>query len=248
MFCGSASGTLLPPYVCYRAEHLYDTWTQGGPDGTRYNRSKNGWFNVIVFEDWFYSIALPYFKKFDADAPKVLIGDNLSSHISVKIIQDCKKHNIRFVLLPPNSTHYCQPLDAAFFRPLKRKWRAKLDSWKTKNRGPIQKDCFPRLLKQCLEELNTGGSSEKNLIAGFECTGIYPLEAEKVLKQLPVPVTQTQDQSSQDDANSSWTDSLKDFLEEFRKSETRAPLSKPSQSQTIGAKKTKKKTPWCKTR
>lgn len=121
MFSGSASGTLLPPYVCYRAEHLYDTWTEGGPAGTRYNRSKNGWFNLIVFEDWFFSIAVPYFKKFDADTPKVLIGDNLSSHISLRVIQECKQLNIPFVFLPPNSTHLCQPFDAAYFRPSKRK-------------------------------------------------------------------------------------------------------------------------------
>lgn len=115
MFSGSASGTLLPPYVTYNATHLYDSWTENGPVGTVYNRSKSGWFTLEIFEDRFQKVVLPYFKKFDSDAKKVLIGDNyLSSHISPHIIEECNKNNIKFVLLPTNSTHYTQPLDVAF--------------------------------------------------------------------------------------------------------------------------------------
>jgi len=61
MFAGTASGYLLPPYVVYKAENLYDSWTEGEPKGTRYNRSKSG---------------------FPADIPKAMIDDNLASHIT----------------------------------------------------------------------------------------------------------------------------------------------------------------------
>ena len=42
MFCSSASGKILPPYVVYKAEAIRSTWTENGPPGTRYNRSKSG--------------------------------------------------------------------------------------------------------------------------------------------------------------------------------------------------------------
>lgn len=42
MFCGSAAGELLPPYVVYKSLHLYPEWMKGGPPRTRYNRSKSG--------------------------------------------------------------------------------------------------------------------------------------------------------------------------------------------------------------
>lgn len=42
MFSGTASGVILPVYVVYKADHLYDSWTQDGPKGARYNRSKSG--------------------------------------------------------------------------------------------------------------------------------------------------------------------------------------------------------------
>lgn len=79
MFAGTASGTLLPPYVVYKYENMWDTWRQGGPKGSRFNRSQSGWFDKNIFEDWFYQIALPYLKK--KNGTKVFIGDNLASHI-----------------------------------------------------------------------------------------------------------------------------------------------------------------------
>ncbi|KAG5863111.1 hypothetical protein JTB14_014931 [Gonioctena quinquepunctata] len=118
MFAAAGDGTLLPPYVTYKAENLYNAWTEHGPKGTVYNRSKSGWFTLEIFEDWFRKIALPFFSKQDKEGKKVLIGDNLASHISPYIIEECKKNNIIFILLPPNSTGLTQPLDVAFFCPL----------------------------------------------------------------------------------------------------------------------------------
>jgi len=44
---------ILPPYVVYKAEHLWDLWTTGCLKGARYNRSKSGWFDAVTFKDWF---------------------------------------------------------------------------------------------------------------------------------------------------------------------------------------------------
>lgn len=216
MFSGAASGSILPPYVCYKAEHLYQTWMERGPAGCRYNRSKNGWFNGAVFEDWFTTIALPHFKKATKGEPKVLIGDNLSSHLSVYVINTCKEYNIRFVLLPTNSTHLWQPLDVAFFRPLKMQWRQVLEEWKLKNRGTLPKDKFPYLLAQCLHNLNRDGCAKKNLVSGFSATGIVPLDGNKILKRLPTPTTP----ETRELRETSWSESLNEFFQEFRQSET----------------------------
>lgn len=59
MMCGNAAGEMLSPYVVYKAEHLWDTWTEGGPEGCRYDRTKSGWFDMATFEDWFFSCLLP---------------------------------------------------------------------------------------------------------------------------------------------------------------------------------------------
>ena len=66
----------------------------------------------------------------DLVGPIVLIGDNLGSHFSKKVLQYCDENEIRFLCLPPNSTHFCQPLDVAVFRPAKAEWRDILDNWR----------------------------------------------------------------------------------------------------------------------
>lgn len=60
MMAGTADGKMLPPYVVYKATHLYDSWIQLGPEGTRYNRSTSGWLDGTTFEDWVQNMVVPY--------------------------------------------------------------------------------------------------------------------------------------------------------------------------------------------
>ena len=115
MFSGCANGTSLPPYVCYKAAHLYELWTADEPSGTKYNRSPSGWLESQTFKDWFETIALPYFLRLQGK--KVLITNNFSSDLSLEIIRKCVQNNILLVFLPPSSTHILQPLSVSFFVP-----------------------------------------------------------------------------------------------------------------------------------
>jgi len=147
MYAGSADGTLLPPYVVYKSKNMHDLGTMGGPAKARYNRTQSGWFDMVCFEDWFMKIALPYFKRLTGK--KVLIGDNLSSHLSVSVITKCEENDISFVFFPANSTHLCQPLDVAYFRPMKIAWRDILSKWKRgegRKKSCVPKESFPALL------------------------------------------------------------------------------------------------------
>ncbi|KAG5863625.1 hypothetical protein JTB14_027813 [Gonioctena quinquepunctata] len=150
MFAISGDGKLLSPYVVYEAEHLYPGWTEGGFPGSRYNRTPSGWLDSCTFEDWFSTIVLPFMR--NLDGPKVIIGDNLCSHLTISVIEQCENNNIRFVLLPPNSTHLLQPLDVAYFRPFKGAWRDVIEKWKLKNRGVLPKTVFPKLLNETIEK------------------------------------------------------------------------------------------------
>ena len=106
MFGCFADGSAIPIYVVYKSKHMWDSWVTGGPPRARYNRTSSGWFDAVTFQDWFLHIALPELKK--RNGPKVMIGDNLSSHLSIDIIQKCVENDIRFVFLPANSTHLVQ--------------------------------------------------------------------------------------------------------------------------------------------
>ena len=183
MYAFTANGDLLPDYVVYKSAQLWNTWIEGGPKGTCYNRSKSGWFDVTCFKDWFHKIIIPWARKLKGK--KVVIGDNVSSHFSQEVLSKCQEMNIAFVCLPPNSTHILQPLDVAFFRPLKSHWLALLEKWKIKehyNVASLPKNEFPAMLKQLREKM--APNARQNIESGFEASGIYPLAPERVSNYL----------------------------------------------------------------
>ncbi|XP_038106747.1 jerky protein homolog-like [Culex quinquefasciatus] len=92
MFAATASGVLLPPYVIYKATNLYDAWTLGGPSGCLFNRTKSGWMDASIFADWFKSVIIPYCRRFEGS--KLLIGDNLSSHLSPEVVGLCEANQV----------------------------------------------------------------------------------------------------------------------------------------------------------
>lgn len=106
MFAGTSEGEMLPPFVVYKAQHLWESWCNGGPTGTRFSRSKSGWMDGENFEEWFMSIVVSWVRC--REDPEVIIGDNLSSHLRTLVVEKCGTHKIRFVLFPPNSTDKCQ--------------------------------------------------------------------------------------------------------------------------------------------
>jgi DDE superfamily endonuclease len=144
MFCGSATGEFLPPYVVYKGLNCYEGWTVGGPKGAAYTSTKSGWFDMFVFTDWFKKIFLPHVRR--QEGPKLLVGDNLASHISLEVITLCRENNIRFVCLPPNSTDKMQPLDVGVFAPLKQGWKQQLRHYLEQDPAAklLQKTVFPR--------------------------------------------------------------------------------------------------------
>ena len=180
MFCGSAAGEYMPPMVVYGAENLYSGWTENGPRGAVYDSTLSGWFDSRTFEFWFKNLFLPNIEQ--SSDPKVIIGDNLPSHFSPNVIQAAVDNNVRFITMPPNATHLCQPLDVAVFQPAKRIWRAILEQWRKESRlkGSVPKEVFPALLKRLCDKL-----LPQNLVSGFRATGLCPLNREEVLKRLP---------------------------------------------------------------
>ncbi|KAG5872192.1 hypothetical protein JTB14_026243 [Gonioctena quinquepunctata] len=107
MFAVTASGRRLPPYIVYKAKNVYPEWLLGEPANCFNDRSRTGWFDNVIFEDWYFKVVIPYFRY--RGGKMAIIGDDLASHLSTKIIEECESNDIMFIFLPPNSTHVCQP-------------------------------------------------------------------------------------------------------------------------------------------
>lgn len=218
MFAATASGELLPPYVVYKAERLYDKWCIGGPQNARYNRTKSGWFDGATFSEWFNTLVVPWARKLTGT--KVVIGDNLSSHLNIEILRACQRLDIKFIFLPAHTSHLTQPLDVGFFRSLKGSWRDILTEYKVKNpkETTLNKMAFPVLLSKLLDKMN---AKDKTIIKNaFKASGIYPLNKTEVTKKLPKTKVQRLMEEKLID------ESVLNFLREKR-----SPLSQPQTKQ-----------------
>jgi hypothetical protein len=123
---------------------------------------------------------LPHLKKLPGK--KMLVGDNLSSHISSSVIQACMANQIEFVCLPPNSTDKLQPLDVSVFGPLKAAWRVILTEYKGHNPSQVGINMdFPRLLATLLERTNPA----QYMPAAFDRCGLYPVNVARAVERIP---------------------------------------------------------------
>ena len=103
------------------------------------------------------------------------------------MIELATENDIKFICLPSNATHLMQPLDVAFFGPMKREWWSILEDWKrsTGLSQTISKDAFPGLLKKLTDKLYGGDSSNQNIKAGFRASDLLPFNPQHVLNKLP---------------------------------------------------------------
>ena len=73
--------------------------------------------------------------------------------------------------LPPNTTHFLQPLDNGPFGPLKRYWRQECHSFCNRNPGRVvTKLQFNQLFSRAWSQ----GMTMQNIVAGFQHAGVYP--------------------------------------------------------------------------
>ena len=167
------------------------------------------------------TLALLYFKKLEGK--KIMIGDNLSLHLSTEVIKQCEENDIAFVLLPPGSTHILQPLDVSFFRPLKRAWKNLLEEEKNKHKGcfTLSKDSFPSLLSKL--HTNVYNNAASTLKSGFEKCGIFPLNKDRALSSIPRRSDGANADPTNEDSFSAMDDSLLTLFEGMRYGDKNAP-------------------------
>ncbi len=127
------------------------------------------------FETFFEKVFLVWLEgRIPKEEVKVLIGDNLGSHISLHVMELCREHNVRFIFLPANSTHLTQPLDVAVFAPMKKQWRVELNkykAWCVQNNVrnvTIRKEKFGGLLRDMLANNEISNANNIRWVSKFD--------------------------------------------------------------------------------
>lgn len=87
------------------------------------------------------NIFLPYLVEKKIKLPVILVLNGHRSHNSLQLSKFCSGSGITIITLPSNYTHILQPLEVAFFKPMKGSWQRELDKFK-RDEGK-RHGCFP---------------------------------------------------------------------------------------------------------
>ncbi|KAG8264800.1 hypothetical protein J6590_108315 [Homalodisca vitripennis] len=143
---------------------------RGGPAGSVYTCSHNGWSNENIFLDWlkhFNKIAKP-----SQEDPVLLILDNHGSHVSLPSYEFCRQNHIHMLSIPPHTSHRLQPLDVSFYGPLKNVFNRECDKYM---RSSTYRKITPYDIATIFNEAYVTVATIDKGVSGFRSTGIYPV-------------------------------------------------------------------------
>ena len=177
--CCNAAGYVIPPFVIFDRKILKAELTVGEVPETMYGLSNSGWIDSELFDAWFQNHFLSYAP---ASRPLVLILDGHSSHFNPATLRRAAEEDIIMFCLPPHTSHKTQPLDKGCFGPLKVIWREECHTYLKKNSGKvITRFQFSEIFGKAWKR----GMTTRNIVAGFETTGFYPFNPDKLIPKIP---------------------------------------------------------------
>ncbi|XP_062556736.1 tigger transposable element-derived protein 2-like [Armigeres subalbatus] len=179
LISASAAGVLAPPLVLFPYKsRIPGKIACSVPKGWSVGRSDSGWMNSNTFFEFIANVFYPWTVESNIKFPIILFVDGHSSHATYETVEFCKSKQIVLVSLFPNATHVMQPLDVAFFAPMKTAWQAELKKWRFDHDGAMITRCeFAPLLEITLQNM---ASKESSLINGFRKCGLYPFDADAI--------------------------------------------------------------------
>jgi len=136
--------------------------------------------------EWLKRIFDPETRERANGKPRVLIWDGFASHETLEILEYCFENNIILCRLPSHTSHKLQPCDVAVFGPLKASYRDQVDRLERAGTNTIGKEHFTSLYSRARQKALT----QKNILAGFAKCGLEPFNPDRVLKDIPKPLTE----------------------------------------------------------
>ncbi|XP_069359717.1 uncharacterized protein [Maniola hyperantus] len=184
VFCGNAEGAMMPPFLIFEGEESEPGWVACAPRGSNVIATDNGWLDFASFELWFKTTFLLRITK--RKGKKILIGDCLSSQLTLGVMEACNQRNIKFICSPPNWGPLLQPIVTGYFEPLETRWREEVADWIKSFKGKPGRALESNLVQLLTRTFNTNNEDvSKSLKAGFEACGIHPINREEVLRRVP---------------------------------------------------------------
>jgi len=180
MACCNAAGNFIPPMIIFKGVRCKPEFADGSPPGTLIEMSESGYISADLFLSW-----LKHFNKYRPAENCILLVDGHASHVkSLEVLDYASDNGITLICLPPHTTHYLQPLDRSFFKPLKVYYDQACRSFISNHAGrSVTKLQFSSLLNQAWGKATTTETGTN----GFRICGIYPVSRQAIPEHAYAP-------------------------------------------------------------
>lgn len=169
----SASGNVIPPLFIFPRVNYKDYFIRGAPPGSVGRATRSGWINEDIFLEYLQHIIRN--TRCSPDHKILLIMDNHESHVSLKVIDTAKANGIVLLTIPPHTSHRLQPLDRSVYGPFKGAYNRAMDAWLRSNPG---KTVTIYDIPSLVNEAQMSAVIPRNILSGFQSTGIFPFNRE----------------------------------------------------------------------
>jgi hypothetical protein len=167
----NAIGNTIPPMFVFPRLKFKDLFIRDGPPECIGAGNSSGWMTsteFLIFMDHFIKYTKP-----TPSEPVLLLLDNHSSHIDIKVVEKAKENSVIMLSFPPHCTHRLQPLDVGFNGPFKSYCAKAQDNWLRNNPGKTMSIYeIPGIVKYAWPLAST----PTNICNAFKKAGIWPYD------------------------------------------------------------------------
>lgn len=170
--CIANDGNSIPPILLFPRQRVPPaTLGHGSPPGSLILNSPNGWMTSELFA----KEVLPHIihnTHASQSNPILLILDNHVSHVSLEAVRLCRDKGVHLLTFPPHCSHRLQPLDVTVYGPFKTAYKRAIYDHHISNPG---KCINIYQMAQIFCRAYDNSFTRKNILRGFEVTGITPV-------------------------------------------------------------------------
>jgi DDE superfamily endonuclease len=168
--------------VIFKGENLQAGWVPPDMDKKwQWTSNSKGWTCDNIGFEWLTRVFDPATRDKANGKRRALIFDGHGSHVQPEVLRFCIDNNISILLMPPHSSHLCQPLDVGVFSPLKTYMSAELDKIMRYGVSTIKKFEWAEAYRCARLQAMTAS----NIKSAFRAAGLRPLNRRKVLVRMP---------------------------------------------------------------
>jgi DDE superfamily endonuclease len=173
---------VVPPLVIFKGENFQNGWIPPDMDKDwMWTSNSKGWTCDVIAEEWIKRVFDPATCAKANGRQRALVCDGHGSHVQLSVIQFCIDNKISLLMMPPHSSHLCQPLDVGVFSPLKAHMSTELDKILRYGILSLKKFEWANAYRHARQKAMT----ESNIKSSWRAAGLFPFNRHKVLIQMP---------------------------------------------------------------